>query len=139
MKYTREGRIIICRLEKGDEICAAMIGLQEKESISAACISGIGATNDCTVGVFEIAKGAYEPVHLTGDMEITSLTGNMTRMGGKPYVHLHISCAKAGGAVTGGHLLSGVISLTGEIFITVTDAVIERARDEALGINLMQV
>ena len=98
-------------------------------------MSGIGATDDFTVGVFDIAKKEYEKFVFSGNHEINALDGNITEKDGKPYIHLHITATGKGGKVVGGHLIKGVISLTGEIIITVTDGKITREYDETLGIN----
>lgn len=137
MQYIRSDNTIICRLEKGEEIISSLLELCEKEQILSASVTGIGATDDFTVGVFEIAKGAYDPIHRTGDHEITALCGNLTRREGKPYAHLHITCAGAGGQPIGGHLVSGTISLTAELFLTVTPIPVSRRFAPEVGINLM--
>lgn len=139
MKYVRSGQDCIVRLEKGEEICAALTELARKERIGAASVSGIGATDDFTVGIFEPARKAYDPIRVTGDHEITNLTGNMSLKDGEAYLHLHITCAGTGGKVTGGHLVRGTVSLTAEIFLRIADTPAERRFDEALGINLLEI
>ena len=139
MKYIKTQNTYICRLEKGDEICSSLLELMAKEGFASASVSGIGATNDFTVGIFEPAKRAYDPIHVTGDHEITALVGNLTTKQGAPYAHLHITCAGVGGKTIGGHLVKGTISLTGEVFVTCCDAQVERAFSDELGINLMTV
>lgn len=136
MEYKRYGSTVAVRLEKGDEICASLKKLAAAEGIKCASVTGIGATDDFTVGVFSLEKSEYEKYSFTGNHEITNLTGNLSVMNSEEYVHLHITCAGDGGAIRGGHLLGAVISLTAEIFVDIKDGVIDRKRDEALGINL---
>ena len=135
MEYKRYGGVIALRLDKGDDITESVYTVAEKEGVKAAKVSGIGATDDFTVGVFDIAKKEYEKFVFSGNHEINALTGNITEKDGKPYIHLHITATGKGGKVVGGHLIKGVISLTGEIIITVTDGKITREYDETLGIN----
>ena len=139
MKYQRFGNMIAVRLEVGDDIGAKLTELAEKEKIGFASVSGIGATDDFTVGIFDMDKGTYDRVRFTGNHEITSLSGNLSRMNGEAYTHLHITCAGKNGAIVGGHLLGARISLTAEITVTEADGQIERRRDEALGINLLSI
>ena len=110
----------------------------KEEHIRLASVSGIGGTDDFTVGVFNTEKQAYDRFHCTGTHEITALCGNITEMNGETYTHLHMNCAGNDGKIVGGHLLDCVISLTAEIFIQITDGCADRKRDEELGINLIE-
>ena len=135
MEYRRYKNYIALRLDKGDDITGSVYAVAEKEGIKAAQVSGIGATDNFTVGVFDMAKKEYETYHFNGNHEINALTGNITEKDGKPYIHLHITATGEGGKVLGGHLIKGVISLTGELVITVFDGDITREFHEDLGIN----
>lgn len=136
MVYKRFGNTIAMRLERGDEIMEQILLLAAKENIRLASVTGIGATDDVTVGVFDPTQQVYERYTFTGAHEITGLVGNLSTMNGENYAHLHITCAGMGGNVVGGHLLRGVISLTGEILIQIADGAVDRKRDETLQINL---
>lgn len=135
MEYKKYQNFIALRLDKGDDIAACIYKVAENERIKFANVSGIGATDNFTVGVFDIAKKEYEKFEFCGNHEINAITGNITEKDGKPYIHLHITATGNGGKVVGGHLIKGVISLTGEIIITVLGGKITREFDENLGIN----
>ena len=70
--------------------------------------------------------------------EITALIGNISRQEGAdaPYLHLHITLAKAGGQAVGGHLNRAVISATSELFVRKLPGVIGRFADPETGLNL---
>ncbi|MBO4594915.1 MAG: DNA-binding protein [Clostridia bacterium] len=136
MEYKRYGDKIFLRLNKGEEIVESVRAAASAENITAGSLSGIGATDDFTVGVFDINKKAYEEFSFSGNHEITALVGNISFADGKPYVHLHITCAGKGGNVVGGHLLKAVVSLTAEIVIDTANGWVGREKDNALGINL---
>ena len=135
MEYKRYGSVIALRLDKGDDIAESVYKVAEKEGVKAAKVSGIGATDNFTVGVFDVAKMEYERYDFFGNHEINSLVGNITEKDGKPYIHLHITATGKDCKVVGGHLIKGVISLTGEIIITVFGGKIAREYDKTLGIN----
>lgn len=135
MEYKRFDNQIAVRLDCGDEISESILKIAEAEKITLGSVSGIGATDDVDVGVFDTDAKTYNRYTFTGTHEITSLTGNLTTKDGKPYSHLHITLAGDGGKITGGHLLRGMISLTAEIFITVIDGKAERKYDSVYGIN----
>lgn len=139
MKYKRIENTIVLRLEVGEDINESLLFLAGKENIALASVSGIGATDCFTVGVFHIESKDYNKKHYTGNHEITSLTGNITEMNGAPYVHLHVTCAGKDGNIVGGHLLSARISLTAELFIRTVDGSVERTRDEEMKINVLEL
>ena len=138
MEYRVFEDTILVRLDKGDEIAKSLLDVAGKEGLTLASISGIGATDDFEVGVFDLDRSDYEHIRFVGNHEILSLTGNLTVKDGAPYIHLHITCAGEGGDVVGGHLFEGRISLTAEIFLREVTGRAERLRDEALGINAIR-
>ena len=135
MEYRVFEDSMLVRLDKGDKIAQGLSEVAEKEGWTLASISGIGATDDFEVGVFDLARSDYERFRFNGNHEIVSLVGNLTTKDGKPYLHLHITCAGEGGKIVGGHLFEGRISLTAEIFLQKAAGKADRLRDESLGIN----
>ena len=135
MEYKKFGDKIYLRLDKGDDITESVFKVAKAEGVKAAQVSGIGATDDFTVGVFDVAKKKYNEYFFKGNHEINALTGNITEKDGEPYIHLHITATGKDCKVVGGHLIKGIISLTGEIIITVISGRISREYDETLGIN----
>ena len=139
MEYKRFGNTIIVRLDLGEEILESMKKLAEAENIRLASVSGLGATDDFTAGVYDVEKRTFLPLSFTGAHEITSLTGTIDTMGGSFYCHLHMSAANAAGLVVGGHLSRCRISATAELVITVINGSMDRVLDEAVtGLNLFR-
>jgi len=136
MDYKRFGDTIIARLDRGEEILEQLAVIARKENIKLASISGLGATDDVTVGVFHVGEKKYYANHFTGDMEIVSLTGTISTMKDEYYAHLHMSVGDTQGHVLGGHLNRAVISATCEMVIQVISGQVDRAFDEAVGLNL---
>lgn len=139
MEYQLKGGYYFVRIDRGEEIVAGITALCEKEGISAGLITGIGAVNHVQMGLFRTAEKRYISKEFTGDFEIVSLTGNITQMDGKPYLHLHIAVADESLAVKGGHLNKAVVSATGELVIVpADDSSVGRAFSEDIGLNLLQ-
>ena len=135
MDYRRYDDMISVRLDKGEEICEQLLAVAQKEQIVGASVSGIGAVSDFVVGLFDPEKKQFGENHFIGYYEVTALNGNLSIKDGKPYLHLHMSCADAQGNVVGGHLAKATISLTGEIFIQILNGSVGRTFDGEIGLN----
>ena len=133
MEYKRYGSDIIIRLDRGDELVAKLKEAAEKEKISFASVSGIGVT-----GYFDTGERRFKSSEITGDLEIVSLAGNINKMNGETYLHLHMSVADESGKVFGGHLSRAVISGTGEIVLHCIAAETDRAYDDETGLNIIK-
>ena len=82
MEHRRFGSDCVIRIQKGEEILAALRQVCTQENIVLASVNGIGAVNDVTLGVFNSKKFVYESTRYTGDMEIVSCMGNVTQKDG---------------------------------------------------------
>ena len=110
--------------------------IAEKEQISLAHVTGLGAVKDFTTGVFDVQKKEFYPVNTTGSYEIVSLTGTITEKENKPYLHIHMSAGNKEGNVIGGHLNRAVVSATAELVIDIVNGKIGRRFSEEIGLNL---
>ena len=136
MEYRKFGNTIFARIDRGEEILEKLKEISVKENIKLAHVSALGATNDFTVGVFNVDEKKYYANSFSGNFEIVSLTGTVTTMDGEFYAHLHMSAGNDKGKVFGGHLNRARISATCEMVITVTDGKVERKFNEDVGLNL---
>ncbi|MDY5934018.1 MAG: PPC domain-containing DNA-binding protein [Oscillospiraceae bacterium] len=136
MEYRKFGNTIFARIDRGEEILEKLKEISVKENIKLAHVSALGATNDFTVGVFNVDEKKYYANSFSGNFEIVSLTGTVTTMDGEFYAHLHMSAGNDKGEVFGGHLNRARISATCEMVITVTDGKVERKFNEDVGLNL---
>ena len=136
MEYRKFGNTIFARIYRGEEILEKLKEISVKENIKLAHVSALGATNDFTVGVFNVDEKKYYANSFSGNFEIVSLTGTVTTMDGEFYAHLHMSAGNDKGEVFGGHLNRAKISATCEMVITVTDGKVERKFNEDVGLNL---
>ena len=136
MEYRKFGNTIFARIDRGEAILEKLKEISVKENIKLAHVSALGATNDFTVGVFNVDEKKYYANSFSGNFEIVSLTGTVTTMDGEFYAHLHMSAGNDKGEVFGGHLNRARISATCEMVITVTDGKVERKFNEDVGLNL---
>ena len=110
MEYRRFGNTIVARIDRGEEILAAVREIAGAEHIQLASVSALGATNDFTVGVYNVDEKQYHANDFKGNFEIVSLTGTINTMDGEFYTHLHMSAGDEKGQVFGGHLNRAVVS-----------------------------
>ena len=138
MDYRRFDNIIVLRLEKGEEVIESIKNICIKEEIKVGTITGLGASNDITIGLFKVDEKKYYSNSFKEDFEITNLTGNISVMNDEAYLHIHGTFGKDDGSCIGGHLNKAIISATSEIFITILDGNIGRRFDDNIGLNLIE-
>lgn len=136
MEYNRFENTVFARIDRGEEIVETLKKICEKENITLAHVSTIGAVGDFTVGVFKTAQKQYFSNSFKGDFEIVSLSGTVTQMNGEHYSHLHMSAGNEKGEVFGGHLNRAVVSATCEMVIDIADGCVNRRFSDEIGLNL---
>ena len=137
MEYRRFKDTLVIRMDKGEEIVEQLTAVAAREHIALAEVSALGAVGSFTAGVFYSGEKEYHSNDFTGDFEIVSLTGTVTEMDGKPYLHLHMSAGDREGRVWGGHLNRAVVSATCEMVVRILDGHVGRAFSPEIGLNLL--
>ena len=137
-KEVSEGRYVLS-LDNHVEVAAALAAFCEEKDIHAGIVSGLGAVSEATFRYLNPATMKYVDKTFTEQMEITNLTGNISRKDGKPYLHLHITASRSDYTCVGGHLLTARINGACElVVVSFPGAEIGRRMDPELGINLYQ-
>ena len=139
MQYKRFNDTFMLRVDCGEEVVQSLTALCEKEGIRLAEVNAIGAADEAVIGVYDLEKQAYYREELNGFMEITSLAGSVTFVDGKPYIHLHAAMVDQQHTVHAGHVIGIRVGATCEMFVRPLPGQVTRARDEKLGINLLQL
>lgn len=128
---------ILFRIDKGDELLTSLKQISKKHKVQLGTITGIGATDDATIGVFDMGEQTYHRIEINTFHEITNITGTLSTMNGESYLHLHITLGNP--AVVGGHLIRAVICATCEGVIDIINGRVDRKRDEKTGLNILQL
>lgn len=136
MEYKIIADTICLRLDPQEEILQSLQKLCEKESISLAEISGIGALQEATLGLYDTKAKVYHPNRFQGGFEMVGLSGSISQQDGKPYLHLHMVISDQAGHCFGGHVNEAIVSATAELFIRKIPGKLERTFDEITGLNL---
>jgi predicted DNA-binding protein with PD1-like motif len=139
MKYKKFENKVIVRIDSGEEIVKTLKQICENLQIKLATISGIGATDKVTIGLYNVKTKKYQSTELLGDHEIAPLFGNISTMGGKVNLHLHANLCNKDHQSFGGHVNSAIVSATFEGIIEIIDGKIKRVFDEKIGLNLLDL
>ncbi len=139
MKAKLLGDTYAVRLDKGEEIFSSLLRFCEENEIRVGIVNGIGTADDTVMGVYDLENKAFCPERYTYFMEISALSGNVSTMNGKTYLHLHITAAGKDGVTRAGHLQSATVGATAEIFIRKLDGELSRVYDEETGLNIFEV
>jgi predicted DNA-binding protein with PD1-like motif len=139
MQFRRIKDGFMLRLVKGEEIIDTLSSFVQKQNISGGFVFGLGAFKEATMGYFDAEKKEYVKTSFKEDMEFGSLTGSISYIEGKPFIHAHVVASREDCKAYFGHLFSATISATGEFFIIPSDSQIERKPDSETGLNLLDL
>lgn len=137
MDYRKFGGTYVMRLDPGDEIVEKILWLAAVEQIKLASVTGLGAVDNVTLGIYSPDTKQFKANMFRADFEIVSLTGNITTQRGRPYAHLHMAVSDLAARCYGGHLNRAVVSASAEIIIQTIPGEIDRRPDAGIGLNLM--
>ncbi len=139
MKFKKIGNKVFGRIELGKDIVKELEDFCRLTGIKCGTISGIGAVDKVTIGLFDSKSKEYISTSLEGDYEVTSLTGNISSMNEEPYLHMHINLSDHKFRTFGGHLNYARVSATCEVVIEVIDGELSRFKDDETELNLLKL
>ncbi len=132
----KAGTGYIVSINNHAELVSALEDFVKANKITAGNITGIGAVNRAVLRFFDPQTKKYVDKTVDGQMEITNLTGNISTMNGKEYIHLHITLGNSKYQGIAGHLLSADINGAGEFYIqNFPHTHIERTYNPEVGLN----
>ena len=137
MKYRKYGEAYVLRLEIGEEIITQLKKFCIELGIESGKVNGIGVVRNAIISYFDLASMEYLHRELIGNMEMTSLMGNISLMEGEPFPHLHVTLADENFQLSGGHLTSAEIGVTGELTVEPFVGVLERKISQENRLNLL--
>lgn len=125
------------RLDKGEEVVRTLVEFIAKEEIQAGAIAGIGALTQVELGYFDRDKKVYNRRKFEGIYELLSLLGNISYADNVPMVHAHCLLGDAEYKIIGGHFFSGIVAVTGEIYIRTFAERLSRELNPETGLKLL--
>jgi len=137
MEGYKDAGMHFLRLDRGEELVAAVTAYCDERRIRSAHVAGIGAVEDVELGYYDLEAKEYLRRRLRGIFELLSLAGNITQVDGKAFLHAHAVLGAQDFTLTGGHFFSGNIAVTGEIHLVETHLELTRAMNEEVGLKLV--
>jgi predicted DNA-binding protein with PD1-like motif len=124
-------------LETGEEVIGALEHLAEREGWAACHFTAIGAFSDARLAFFDWDRREYQDIPINEQMEVLSLSGDISLKDGRPRVHAHVVLGKRDGTAHGGHLKAAHVRPTLEIIVTETPGDLVRRYDPASELDLI--
>jgi predicted DNA-binding protein with PD1-like motif len=134
--FKQFGSKYVLSIDNHQEISAVLAAFCREKDIRCGAVYGLGAINKATFRFLDPATKKYVDKTFEEQMEITNLTGNISRKDGEVYLHLHITASRRDYSCIGGHLLSAVLSGACELVVESFDGEIGRRFDSETGLNL---
>ena len=128
----------VLSLRRGEELVEAIREFCKEYRIDTAFFQAIGAANEVELAWYDLAAKQYVTTFFKEDMELVSLTGNVSTMGNELVVHSHGVFSGKDMETKGGHVNKAVVSGACEIILWRLEGKIDRAFDEDTGLNLMR-
>ena len=140
-KITSAGRprTYMLVFDKGDDVMDVLKQFAASQQLEGAHFTAIGALREATLAFFVREKRDYEEIPVDEQVEVLSLTGNIANFEEKPRLHVHAVLGRRDGSTIGGHLASGTVWPTLEVYLTETEAPLPRRTDEETGLALLDV
>ncbi len=136
-KKIENGYIVRCDI--GDEVVSALARFAAENNVESGTVIGIGAVKNVVLGYFDLSRKEYLQREFDGIYELLSLSGNFARLDSETILHCHAVISDQDFKVSGGHLFSGVIAITGEFYIRAGGTKVERGPDETTGLKLIRL
>jgi len=134
--YSDKSRLIL-RLDKGDDFFEIITDFFSEKDLESAFFNGLGACESVTLSYYNLRDKKYQDRVFSDDLEILSLTGNITSLNNKPIAHVHGVFGDDKYRTYGGHVKKLIVSGTCELQINILNKKIDRLYDTKTGLNLM--
>lgn len=123
--------------DKGDEVVQGLQDFAQRQHLTAAHFTAVGALSDVTLGYFERERKDYKKIPLREQVEVLSLVGNIALAKGQPKIHAHVVVGRSDGTAHGGHLLEAHVWPTLEVMLIESPSHLRRRIDEETGLALL--
>lgn len=132
MYYSKSSSGYVLRVEIGEEVQEALRQFAQAVKLKGAFYQGIGALTQVELAYFQRESKSYDRRFFNDDYELITLLGNISSSEGALTPHTHVTLGDENFQTISGHLVSGIVSITAEIFVTPIDLALTRKEDPIL-------
>ena len=135
MKSRKLGDAVLLKFDREEEVISTLTSFILENNIPAGVFSGIGAVKNLTIGYFDLESKSYRKKSIPEMVEVISITGNVSYLDGRPFIHAHISVADQSHRLFGGHLFAADVAVTLEMYLRIFSDKLVRSLDPEIGFN----
>jgi predicted DNA-binding protein with PD1-like motif len=126
-------------LDSGEEVMQTLQAFAERENITAAQFTAIGALSDVVLLYFDWERKDYVRIPVREQVEVASLIGDVAvSPSGSPGLHVHIVVGKRDGSAMAGHLGGAHVRPTLEVILTESPVHLQKVKDPESGVALIR-
>ncbi len=137
MEFKRFDSQFVLRLDPDEEVRSVLTEFVLRQDIRGGYFLAFGAFRTVRLRYFDVRTDQYRDHDIDQQVEVVSLLGNVTRVDGKPVIHMHAAVSDGQSRTFSGHLGQGLVRPTLEVFLTKLEGEIRRERDPATGLDLL--
>ena len=138
METGRQGDFLIMRFSDGEDLLEGMKQALKANEIDAGIVlGGVGMLKNPGLS-FYVGGGKYDPIALTGEVELCALNGNIATVDGEIFVHAHATVGRSSGEAWAGHLSGGKVHMTAEIAVMALHKKMVREFDGKTGLRTLR-
>lgn len=127
-------------LETGDEVMGCLQSFVEREGLSAAQLTAIGAFRDAVLTYFDWEKKEYLPNPVREQVEVASMIGDVALApDGGQALHIHLVLGRRDGSALAGHLAEAHVRPTLEVIVSESPAHLRKRKDPESGLALIRM
>lgn len=139
MKVKKLGSDFLIAVEIGEELISSLLKFASSETLTSGYLSGIGALRDVELGYYWLDRKEYKRQKFAEIVELVACTGNLALRQDAPFIHLHVALGREDYSLFGGHLFSGIVAVTAEIYLRPLQEPVSRAWNEGTGLFLLDL
>lgn len=140
MQWQFDGYNYLIRVDKGEQLVAALTEFAGKQNVAGGWVSGVGGALWAEVGFYNLDIKQYAWRRLDQLLEIVSLSGTLAWSNNQPVLHLHGVFSDQNMQLYGGHVKELEVGGTCEIFLHVWNkSQLSRSHSEEIGLKLLDL
>lgn len=126
----------LLRFDQGEEFVRGLSQFCEEKNIQSGWVSGLGGALWADLAFYHLDQKAYEFDRIDEPLEVSSLSGNVSVVNGKPFLHIHAVVSDLNYHAYAGHLKELAVAATLEVRLDVFENPINRVHNDASGLKV---